>query len=261
MCRVERWSTRTLRNKIDHLLFERTAVSKKPDALIAADIAALRDEDRMMPDIVFLDPYLLDFLGLTDAFLETAVEQAILREVESFILELGGDFAENALAIRLAYLNRLDEAVERRVIEFGDEPEGIGALQDSSANLVGYLFRHEEKLVHVGIQHLGELADRVFAGEGGKIHSVVLNLRQVREIDPDRGGDRPLAQALRFSEFPNLLAEGQGHPASPCLAFTAAIRFIAVVRQHLIQLNGEMTFGKDESNSSARCILERLAFG
>jgi len=93
MCRIERWSTRTLRRKIDHLLFERTAVSKKPDDLIAADIAALRDEDRMTPDLVFRDPYFLDFLGLTDTFLEKDVEQAILRELEAFILELGGDFA------------------------------------------------------------------------------------------------------------------------------------------------------------------------
>jgi predicted nuclease of restriction endonuclease-like (RecB) superfamily len=93
MCRIERWGVRTLRHKIGHLLFERTAVSKKPDALIAADITALRDEDRMMPDMVFRDPYLLDFLGLTDAFLEPDVERAILRELESFILELGGDFA------------------------------------------------------------------------------------------------------------------------------------------------------------------------
>ena len=93
MCRIERWSVRTLRDKIGHLLFERTALSKKPDALIAADIAALRDEDRMTPDLVFRDPYFLDFLGLTGAFLEKDVEQAILRELESFILELGGDFA------------------------------------------------------------------------------------------------------------------------------------------------------------------------
>jgi hypothetical protein len=64
LCRVERWSVRTLRHKIDHLLYERTAVAKKPDPLIAQDLAALRDEDRMTPDLVFRDPYFLDFLGL-----------------------------------------------------------------------------------------------------------------------------------------------------------------------------------------------------
>jgi hypothetical protein len=65
LCRVERWSTRTLRHKIGHLLYERTAVSRKPEALIAKDIAALRDDDRLTPDMVFRDPYFLDFLGLS----------------------------------------------------------------------------------------------------------------------------------------------------------------------------------------------------
>ena len=93
LCRAERWDVRTLRHKIGHLLFERTAVSKQPDELIARDLAALRDEDRMTPDLVFRDPYFLDFLRLTGLYAEKDVEQAILRELEEFILELGGDFA------------------------------------------------------------------------------------------------------------------------------------------------------------------------
>ncbi len=93
LCRAERWSTRTLRDKIGHLLYERTAVSKKPDELIARDLAALRDEGRLTPDLVFRDPYFLDFLGLTGAYAEKDVENAILRELEAFILELGSDFA------------------------------------------------------------------------------------------------------------------------------------------------------------------------
>ena len=93
MCRVECWSTRTLSHKIGHLLYERTAVAKKPDVLIAMDIAALRDEDRLTPDMVFRDPYFLDFLGLTGYHVEKDVEEAILLELEAFILELGTDFA------------------------------------------------------------------------------------------------------------------------------------------------------------------------
>lgn len=93
MCRIERWSTRTLQHKIGHLLFERTAVAKKPEKLIEQDLAALRDEDLMTPDLVFRDPYLLDFLGLTGHYAEKDMEQAILRELEAFILELGSDFA------------------------------------------------------------------------------------------------------------------------------------------------------------------------
>ena len=89
LCRAERWTTRTLRHKIGHLLFERTAVSKKPDELIADDLAALRDKDRMTPDLVFRDPYFLDFLGLTGTYAEPDLEQAILRELEAFILEMG----------------------------------------------------------------------------------------------------------------------------------------------------------------------------
>jgi predicted nuclease of restriction endonuclease-like (RecB) superfamily len=93
MCRIERWSVRTLRRKIDHLLFERTAVAKKPEKLIEQDLAALRDEDRLTPDLVFRDPYMLEFLGLTGSYSEKDVEQAVLRELEAFILELGTDFA------------------------------------------------------------------------------------------------------------------------------------------------------------------------
>ncbi len=93
MCRVERWSVRTLRHKIGHLLYERTAISKKPTDLIEQDITALRDEDRLTPDMVFRDPYFLDFLGLSGHHIEKDVENAILRELESFILELGSDFA------------------------------------------------------------------------------------------------------------------------------------------------------------------------
>jgi predicted nuclease of restriction endonuclease-like (RecB) superfamily len=87
------WSVRTLRHKIDHLLFERTAVAKQPETLIEQDLAALRNEDRITPDLVFRDPYFLDFLGLTGTYNEKDVEQAILRELEAFILELGTDFA------------------------------------------------------------------------------------------------------------------------------------------------------------------------
>ena len=105
LCRAEQWSTRTLRHKIGHLLYERTAVSKKPDELIARDLAALRDEDRMTPELVFRDPYCLDFLGLTGTYAEKDVEQAILRELEAFILELGGDFAFVARQKRMSVDN------------------------------------------------------------------------------------------------------------------------------------------------------------
>ncbi len=101
MCRVERWSTRTLAGKIDSMLFERTAISKRPEEVAKAELAALRSEDRLTPDLVFRDPYILDFLGLKDRYLEKDLEDAILRELENFLLELGNGFAFLGRQIRI----------------------------------------------------------------------------------------------------------------------------------------------------------------
>src|SRR5438270_6495333 len=93
MCRVERWSVRTLRQKIGGMLFERTGLSRKPAALVRQELAALREEDTLTPDLVFRDPYFLDFLGLADTYSAKDLETAILREIQQFILELGAGFA------------------------------------------------------------------------------------------------------------------------------------------------------------------------
>ncbi|MBI3090683.1 MAG: DUF1016 domain-containing protein [Candidatus Tectomicrobia bacterium] len=92
MCRLERWSVRALRQKIASMLYERTALSKKPAELAKLELQALREEDRLTPDLVFRDPYLLDFLGLKGAYQEKDLEAAILRELEAFIMELGAGF-------------------------------------------------------------------------------------------------------------------------------------------------------------------------
>src|SRR4029077_3577456 len=64
----------------------------KPAKLIKQELAALRDDDRLTPELVFRDPYFLDFLGLKDTYSEADLEAAILREIESFLLELGAGF-------------------------------------------------------------------------------------------------------------------------------------------------------------------------
>ena len=93
MCRVERWSVRTLRDKIGSMLYERTAISRKPEEVARAELAQLREDDRLTPTLIFKDPYVLDFLGLNDRYLERDLEDAILREIETFLLELGDGFA------------------------------------------------------------------------------------------------------------------------------------------------------------------------
>ena len=91
LCRIERWDVRTLRKKIGGLLFQRTALAKKPTSVIAAEIGQMR-EGQLSPDVVFRDPYILDVLGLQGAFSESDLESAILREIEGVLLELGAGF-------------------------------------------------------------------------------------------------------------------------------------------------------------------------
>ncbi len=71
------------------MLFERTAISQKPEELAKLELQALKAEDKLSPDLVFKDPYLLDFPGLKDTFLEKDLERAILEKIEHFLLELG----------------------------------------------------------------------------------------------------------------------------------------------------------------------------
>ena len=93
MASAERWSVRTLRERIDSMLYERTALSQKTEATIAQELATLRDAQRMTPALVMRDPYILDFLGLRDTWQEGDLEAAIIREMESFLLELGAGFS------------------------------------------------------------------------------------------------------------------------------------------------------------------------
>ena len=93
MCKVEHWSVRTLRDRIGSMMYERTAIAKKPEAVIKKDLAALRDEGKMSPELAFRDPYFLDFLGLHGAYSEKDLEKALVSDMKAAILELGSDMA------------------------------------------------------------------------------------------------------------------------------------------------------------------------
>jgi len=138
MCRIEKWSVRTLRNKISSKLFERTIISKKSDELIRTELQAIRKTDKLTPDIILKDPYLLDFLKLNDRYLEKDLEDAILRELEQFILELGAGFTfiarqkriqldNNDFYIDLLFYNRKLKrlvAIELKLDDFKAEYKG-----------------------------------------------------------------------------------------------------------------------------------------
>jgi predicted nuclease of restriction endonuclease-like (RecB) superfamily len=93
LAQLEHWSVRQLQERIQSLLYERTAISKKPEETIRNDLKALRQDRRISPDLAFRDPYILDFLGLTDTYSEHDLESAILADLQRFITELGSDFA------------------------------------------------------------------------------------------------------------------------------------------------------------------------
>lgn len=93
MCKSENWTVRTLRDRKNSMLFERTAISKKPEETIRNEVVQLIHQDKMSLDLFYRDPYVLDFLGLKDVYSEKDLENAILAELERFILEMGSDFA------------------------------------------------------------------------------------------------------------------------------------------------------------------------
>jgi predicted nuclease of restriction endonuclease-like (RecB) superfamily len=92
MAQLEHWSVRQLRERIGSQLYERTALSKKPELTIRHDLEQLRSEKKISPALLLKDPYILDFLGLQDRYLEKDLEDAILREIEQFLLEMGAGF-------------------------------------------------------------------------------------------------------------------------------------------------------------------------
>ena len=86
------WSVRTLRERVRGCC-SNARPFRLPQATIREDLEQLRQADKLTPELVFRDPYLLDFLGLKDTYSERDLKAAILRELKRFLLELGTDFA------------------------------------------------------------------------------------------------------------------------------------------------------------------------
>lgn len=153
MCRLEGWSTRTLQERIDSQLFERTLLSRKPGELIDQELKQLRDAERMSPALVLKDPYLLDFLGLADRYVEKDLEDAILREMEGFLLELGAGFSfvarqkriqidNDDFYIDLLFYNRRLKRLVAVELKLGDfKPEHKGQME----LYLRWLAKHEQE--------------------------------------------------------------------------------------------------------------------
>ena len=111
LCRLEKWSYRQLQSRIQSMLYERTAISRKPEETIKQDLELLETDKIVHPDLIFKDPYLLDFLGLSDTYSEKDLESAILVELQKFITELGMDFAFMARQKRIT-IDRRDYYID-----------------------------------------------------------------------------------------------------------------------------------------------------
>ena len=85
------WSVRQLDRQINSQFYERTALSRNKAAMLSKGQKAL-PKDRVLPEEEIKDPYVLEFLDLKDEYSETDLEEALVRHLETFLLELGGDF-------------------------------------------------------------------------------------------------------------------------------------------------------------------------
>lgn len=153
MATQERWSVRTLAERVDSQLFERTAISKKPDKTISQELQLLRDSGQVNQNLILKDPYILDFLGLNDSYYEKDLEDAILRELEQFLLELGSGFTfvarqkriqidEDDFYIDLLFYNRKLKrliAIDLKVGRFKAEYKGQMELY------LRWLAKHEQE--------------------------------------------------------------------------------------------------------------------
>jgi predicted nuclease of restriction endonuclease-like (RecB) superfamily len=85
------WAMRQLNRQINSQFYERTALSRNKAAMLNKKEKAL-PEDYVLPEEEIKNPFLLEFLGLKDEYSETDLEEALIRHLETFLLELGSDF-------------------------------------------------------------------------------------------------------------------------------------------------------------------------
>jgi predicted nuclease of restriction endonuclease-like (RecB) superfamily len=102
MCRVQKWSVRALQKQLNGMLYERIALSKKPEDVVKAQLNKLKDHDEITPELTFKEPYFLDFIGAHSYESEEELENLILNNITDFLQELGSDFCFVARQKRLS---------------------------------------------------------------------------------------------------------------------------------------------------------------
>jgi predicted nuclease of restriction endonuclease-like (RecB) superfamily len=92
MVQLDNWSVRTLREKIGKMLYERTALAQEPNKVVENSLELVSNVGKLDPKMLLQNPYILDFLDLPTSYNESELEQAILNEIQKFLLELGAGF-------------------------------------------------------------------------------------------------------------------------------------------------------------------------
>jgi predicted nuclease of restriction endonuclease-like (RecB) superfamily len=116
-CIKGNWSVRQLDRQIQSMLYERTALSKRKLAVINK---AHEKPIVLKPEDEIKDPYILEFLGLKDEYSESQLEDALIRHLEHFLLELGTGFTFVARQRRITLEGthyRLDLLFYHRVLK------------------------------------------------------------------------------------------------------------------------------------------------
>ena len=155
----ERWSVRRLRKEIDGMLFERTAISGKPEEFIKKELSTLRDDNVMSPDLVFKSPYFLEFTGLKGFYSEKTLEDCLLAHLEQFIIELGNGFSFVARQKRmiidgedfyldlLFYHRRLHRLNARETEQYGFNYRNVSQVcHGEKKSHKGFIFRFEKQV-------------------------------------------------------------------------------------------------------------------
>ena len=219
MCQYERWSTRTLEEKIDSQLYERTVISRRPEEVIRQTLDEHAEKQMLVPDLVFRSSYFLDALGLPDYFSEKDLENAILSQMQAFLNEMGTDFAFLARQKRITidatdyyidllfyhrglhrlvaidlklgkfkpeyegqmrlYLRYLDQN-ERRADE--ESPIGLILCSEGNTEHIEYLMLEEQSPIKVA-QYYTQLPDKVILAE--KLQRAIAIAREYFEQKKD----------------------------------------------------------------------------
>lgn len=97
------WSVRELQRAMNSMLYERTGLSRDKEAVLEKH----RLQDRLLPENILRNPYILEFLGLKEEseYSETQLEEAIINHLQSFLLEMGRGFCFEARQKRITFDN------------------------------------------------------------------------------------------------------------------------------------------------------------